>query len=157
MNAIRSVTLTSLQRDILNSYQHGFPVVSKPYEVIAEQVGATSKEVLAALGDLQEKNVLSRIGAVYKTGHVGSSSLAAMAVPEDQLESVAAKVNSFAEVNHNYKREHRLNLWFVVTAPDTDRLDLVFEELETLAGFEIVRLPMVEAFHLDLGFKLHDV
>ena len=38
------------------------------------------------------------------------------------LEPVADFVSSFPEVNHNYQREHRLNLWFVVAATSRERV-----------------------------------
>ena len=72
---------------------------------------------------------MSRVGAVVRPNTVGASTLAAMAVPPRDLERVAALVSGYAEVNHNYEREHRLNLWFVVAAPDSARLQQVLDEI----------------------------
>jgi DNA-binding Lrp family transcriptional regulator len=75
-------------------------------------------------------------------------------VPAERLEAVAAVVSSFAEVNHNYEREHRLNLWFVATAADDALLDEVLARVECLTGIQPVKLPLVEEYHIDLGFPL---
>ncbi|HSD96173.1 MAG TPA: hypothetical protein VLB06_03420, partial [Sulfuricaulis sp.] len=97
---------------------------------------------------------VSRVGAVVRPNTVGVSTLAAMAVPPERLESVAALVNGYTEVNHNYEREHRLNLWFVATAPDTERLQSTLDEIAARTGYEVLSFPLVEDYHIDLGFEL---
>jgi hypothetical protein len=63
-------------------------------------------------------------------------------------------VSAYPQVNHNYEREHALNLWFVVTAPDRDHVTGVLDEIECETGIEVLDLPLEEAFCLDLGFPL---
>ena len=98
--------------------------------------------------------LISRIGAVIAPHRAGWSTLAAMAVPPERLEAVAGLVSGFPEVNHNYEREHRLNLWFVVTGPDLGHVRSVLQAIEEGTGLDVIDLPMVEAFRLDLGFSL---
>jgi hypothetical protein len=78
-----------------------------------------------------------------------------MAVPEEQLADVAGWISSLTEVNHNYEREHRYNLWFVATAADAGRLDEVLRHIESRTGLRVLRLPLLEEFHIDLGFPLN--
>jgi DNA-binding Lrp family transcriptional regulator len=75
-------------------------------------------------------------------------------VPTERLDAVAAAVNRFAEVNHNYEREHRFNLWFVVTAASEGRLQATLGAIEQAAGYPLMPLPLLEEFHIDLGFPL---
>ena len=63
-------------------------------------------------------------------------------------------MSAYPEVNHNYEREHELNLWFVATAPDRDRLTRVLREIESRTGLEVLDLPMVEDYFINLGFPL---
>ena len=77
-----------------------------------------------------------------------------MAVPPGRLETVAKLVSAYPEVNHNYEREHRFNLWFVLTAPDQTRLNAVLGEIALYTGIEVMDLPMLEEYHIDLGFPL---
>jgi DNA-binding Lrp family transcriptional regulator len=64
-------------------------------------------------------------------------------------------VSAFHEVNHNYQREHRFNLWFVVTASTADELQKTFDAIEVMCGCgPVLRLPLLEQFHIDLGFGL---
>ena len=64
-------------------------------------------------------------------------------------------MSGFPEVNHNYEREHRINLWFVVTAQSEERLVQVLGDIETEAQCgALLALRLVEEFRIDLGFDL---
>lgn len=146
--------LTDLERRLLDRYQQGLPLSPTPYADMAAALGSTEDEVLAALGRLQGLGVISRVGPVFRTHAVGVSTLAAMAVPEAQLQEVADIVNSFAAVNHNYEREHRFNLWFVATAASDAELAGILARIEELTDIKVMPLPMLEDYHIDLGFDL---
>jgi hypothetical protein len=94
------------------------------------------------------------VGAVLRPNTVGVSTLAAMSVPAADLERVATLVNGYREVNHNYEREHALNLWFVATAPDSQRLQQVLDDIAARSGYEVLGFPLLEDYHIDLGFEL---
>jgi len=148
------VRLGWLERHLLNDFQHGLPLVSRPFAEIAEKLGTTEEQVIETLQALHNEGYVSRVGAVFRANSVGASTLAAMAVPEDKLESVAALVSGYTEVNHNYQREHHFNLWFVATAEDHAALHSVLQEIEHLTGLAVLYLPMLEDYHIDLGFEL---
>ncbi len=150
----RRAELNDLERRLLNSYQQGLPLSPTPYADMAQVLDSSESEVLLALGHLQQLGVISRVGPVFRTHAVGVSTLAAMAVPSDRLESVAAIVNSFTAVNHNYEREHRFNLWFVATAASDAELADVLAQIEDLTNIKVMPLPMQEDYHIDLGFDL---
>jgi DNA-binding Lrp family transcriptional regulator len=146
--------LNDLERRLLNDYQHDFPLSPTPYADIAQTLSVSEAEVLATLTHLQQQGAVSRVGAVLRPNTVGVSTLAAMAVPAERLIEVAQLVNGYAEVNHNYEREHRLNLWFVATAPDSARLQAVLNEIADRSGLEMLVFPLIEDYHIDLGFDL---
>lgn len=143
-----------LEKRLLNDYQKDFPLVNRPYQQIANDLGEDEEMVINALQRLTESGLVSRVGPVFRPHSIGTSTLAAMCVPEERLLEVAELVNSFAQVNHNYEREHSLNLWFVVTATDDLQLDKTLSEIETRSGIEVMSLPMQNEYHIDLGFQL---
>lgn len=147
-------TATDLERALLDVAQRDFPLTPRPFAALAERLGVTEEDVLDAFGTLKAEGLVGRIGAVYRPGVAGASTLAAMAVPPERLEAVAETVSAFPEVNHNYERAHAWNLWFVVTAPDVQTRDAVLDQIERTTGLPVLRLPMVEDYHLDLGFPL---
>ena len=146
--------LNDLEKRLLNEYQQGLPLSPTPFADVAARLGTSEALVLKILERLQATGVISRVGPVFKPKRIGASTLAAMAVPEEELASVAEQINRYEEVNHNYEREHRYNLWFVVTAPNQAHLDRVLAQMEKEAGYPILNLPMEKQFHIDLGFAL---
>jgi DNA-binding Lrp family transcriptional regulator len=145
---------SNLEQRLLNEFQQGMPLTSTPYADIARQLGVYETTVLETLKRLQTEGVVSRVGAVFRPNRIGASTLAAIAVPTEELEDVAAMVNEFLEVNHNYEREHRFNLWFVVVAEDEDRLEAVLAEIEERCGYPVLDLPLLNEYFIDLGFDL---
>ena len=143
-----------LEQRLLNEFQHGFPLTPAPFADIARQLSVGEATVLETCQRLQTEGVISRVGAVFRPNRIGASTLAAMAVPADELDDIAAIVNGFAEVNHNYEREHEYNLWFVVAADDEERLQQVLQEIEASCGYPLLDLPLENEFFIDLGFDL---
>jgi len=150
--------LSPLHKQLLNNYQQDFPLSPTPYRDIAGQLGVSEDEVLQAFQELSERKLISRIGPVIAPNSIGSSALVAMAVPEADLPRVAELISSYPEVNHNYERENRFNLWFVAVADDDQHLRAVIDEIELRTGYKAMLLPMLADYYINLGFELelHD-
>lgn len=146
--------LTDLQKKLLNDFQRNFPLSPTPYADIAVQLNVTESDVLQAFQDLNKQNFISRIGAIIPPNKIGISTLAAMSVPENELDRVAKQVSFFSEVNHNYERENALNLWFVIIANNTAHLNEVIKVIEVETGFNVLRFPLEKEFFIDLSFQL---
>lgn len=146
--------MNELELHLLNDYQRNFPLVPAPYCRIANELGVSEDVVLETLRKLCAEGAVSRVGAIFRPHRIGHSALAAMSVPQHRLEAVAQIINLRPEVNHNYEREHAYNLWFVVTAEDEPRVLQVLRELELEIGCRALYLPMLEDYHIDLGFSL---
>ena len=146
--------LDTADRQLIDRYQRDLPVSERPYEDMARELGLTEEEVIERLSALQEQQVLSRVGPVFEHSQAGASLLAAVAAPDEQMDLVAARINRAPGVNHNYAREHTYNLWFVMTAPNEDTLEERLDELEHQLKLPMLRLPMVEGYHIDLGFDI---
>jgi DNA-binding Lrp family transcriptional regulator len=144
----------SLDQRLLNDYQRGFPLVPEPFEHIAAQLGASAGDVINRLQVLQADGTVSRVGPVFRPNTIGASTLCAMAVPPAQLEKVAQTINGFAEVNHNYERDHRFNLWFVLTAASETALEDAIGRIESACGYALLSLPLERDYHIDLGFHM---
>ena len=146
--------MSDAQLSLLNDFQRGFPLTAAPFDIISRRLGLGVEDVLETLRRLTREGIISRVGAVFRPNRIGVSTLAAMEVPALRLADVAQLVNRHSEVNHNYEREHRFNLWFVATASDAGHLDRVLQEIAGETGCAIMRLPMVQDYHIDLGFDL---
>ena len=144
------------ERRLLNDFQRGFPLCAAPYAAIAKTLHASEDWVLAALRRFGEDGIVSRVGAIFRPGSVGASTLAAMAVPPSRLADVARRVGAHDGVNHNYEREHRFNLWFVANAADLAGLRTLLAQIERETVLTVISLPLLREYHIDLGFDLEE-
>lgn len=148
------VPLDAFERRLVDGFQRDFPLDERPYARIAERLAASERDVIDAVARRLADGVVSRVGAVFRPGAIGVSTLAAMRVPPARLAEVARAVARHGAVNHNYAREHDVNLWFVATAPNAGALDRALDEIERVAGCAVMRLPMLRDYWIDLGFDL---
>ena len=146
----------ALDPRLVNAWQRHFPLVPRPFAEIAAASGSAEAQVIEEFKLFQASGLLDRVGPVFRPRTVGASTLAAIAVPPERLEEVAACVGRHAGVNHSYEREHRYNLWFVVTGPGEAEVESTLAGIERDTGLPALRLPLEEEFHIDLGFDLND-
>ena len=143
--------MDDIDRRLINALQGEFPVCDRPYAEVGGRLGLDEDKVIARLERLLEDGVLSRFGPMYDAERLGGGlTLAAMAVPEDRFEKVAAIVNGFPEVAHNYERTHALNMWFVVATERPERVGEVLREIEAATGLLVLDLPKLEEYFLEL-------
>lgn len=142
------------ERRLVDDWQRAFPLVPRPYAAIAERMGLQESDVIDALSRLRDEGAVSRVGAVVRPNTAGASTLAAIAVPRERLDEVAAIVNAEPGVNHNYEREHAFNLWFVVTAATRTEVDAALARIERDTGLAVLDLPLEAEYRIDLGFPL---
>lgn len=143
-----------LDTRLLDEFQRDLPLVSRPFAAMAKMLGTCEADVLDRLRRLQDCGRISRVGATCRPNTAGASTLAALAIPEDQIEQVAAIVGAEPGVNHSYLREDLWNLWFVATAPSETELAASLTRIEGASGLPVLSLPLVRPFNIDLGFRL---
>lgn len=146
-------SLTPLQRGFINRFQGGFPLTPRPFARAASLLGSDEVQLIAAVADLLADRRLTRFGPLFDLERLGGRfTLAAMAVPDGDFEPVAAAVNAMPEVAHNYRRDHALNMWFVLAAPDQAGLSAVIGRIQSATGLPVWDFPKEREFHL--GFQL---
>ncbi|MCE8043758.1 Lrp/AsnC family transcriptional regulator [Halomonas desiderata] len=143
--------LDDADRRIVNRLQDGLPLVERPYAAVAAELDLSEGELLYRLERLLEDGVLSRFGPMYQAERLGGGlTLAALEVPEADYERVTAAVNAFPEVAHNYRREHRLNMWFVLATETPERIGETIAAIEAATGLAVFNMPKQEEFHVRL-------
>lgn len=146
--------LDDLDRRIINALQGGFPISDEPYREVAESLGTTEAELLARLERLLADKVLTRFGPMFQIERLGGRFvLAALAVPEDRFAEVTGLVNALPEVAHNYRREHRLNMWFVLATETPDGIADATRRIEAATGLPVFAFPKLREFFVDMRLK----
>ena len=148
-------------RLILNAIQHGFPIESRPYDVLAERLNIahgqnfTGQEVLERVKALKANGFIRRLGAVFNAAALGyHSSLCVARVPEDRVEEFSQLVNRSPQVTHNYLRSDDLNVWFTFTGQNEEELSCFLENLKTESGLtDIHVLESEKLFKIKVQFN----
>ncbi|MFN3594416.1 MAG: Lrp/AsnC family transcriptional regulator [Thiobacillaceae bacterium] len=146
--------LDATDRRIIEALQEGFPVCERPYAAAARRLDLTETELIERLRRLLKRGALTRFGPLYNADRMGGANvLAAMAVPEPDFERVSQIVNRQTEVAHNYRREHRLNMWFVVAADTPQKVDATLRRIEAESGLPVHRFPKEREYFVTLRLK----
>ena len=147
--------LSRLERDFINNFQGNFPLQERPFKTIATQLDCTENELIETVKDLKAKKLLTRFGPLYDAARLGGGlTLAAIIVPEERYQEVTELVNNYPEVAHNYRREHELNMWFVVATETPDELLRVLASIEKTTGLTVYNFPKQQEFYIGLWLHL---
>ena len=147
--------LSQLQRKFINHFQGSFPLHERPFQKIADQLGSTEDSIIDIVRTLEQDRLISRFGPLYDAARIGGGlTLAAMTVPEDRYQMVTETVNSYREVAHNYRREHELNMWFVLATGQDEDLHDVISSIENATGLTVFNFPKQQEFYIGLWLHL---
>lgn len=145
--------LDATDRAILNTLQEGFPLVPEPYAAAAAPLGLSGEDLIARLTRLRQIGATTRFGPFFDAAAMGGAfCLCAMAVPPQDFDFVAATVNAFPEVAHNYQRDHELNMWFVLATGKPEGIAETCERIEGETGLKVWQFPKLEEFFI--GFRV---
>jgi siroheme decarboxylase len=148
------VIFDAVDKQVVNRLQHGLPIAERPFLAIANELGLHEDDLISRIDSLLERKILSRFGPMFDAARMsGHVTLAAMAVPARRFDEVTELVNSFPEVAHNYARDHRLNMWFVIATDKAIRACEVITEISTRSGLDVFDFPKQEEFFLELKLK----
>ncbi len=146
--------MDELDRALINALQGGFPLCERPYAEVAARVDSDEETVIARIGGLLERGLLSRFGPMYHAEQMGGAlSLAAMQIPPEEYARVSGIVNSQPEVAHNYERNHRLNMWFVLATETPAAQQQTITRIERETGHPVYNMPKIREYFVEL--KLH--
>lgn len=146
--------LDEIDKRLINALQGDFPLVAEPYREVAETLGLPEAELLQRLESLLQRRVLTRFGPMFQIERAGGAFvLAAMKVPEQEFERVAAQVNAFPEVAHNYRREHALNMWFVLATATPQGIAETIVAIEAATGLPVFPFPKEREYFVEMKLR----
>lgn len=147
--------LDALDAALINRLQIDLPLLPRPFAALAEELGCGETQLIARLQRLLAQGTLSRFGPMFQIERAGGRFvLAAIAVPEARYAEVAALVNAMPEVAHNYRREHALNMWFVVGAESPQAAAEAIAHIEADTGLKVYAFPKEKEFFVELRLPL---
>jgi DNA-binding Lrp family transcriptional regulator len=146
-----SHTLSREAINLINQFQGGVPLIERPYLHVARILGLEESAVISIIGQLTSEGWLSRFGPIFDASRFGGAqTLAALEVPEQRFDEVSRLVNAFEKVAHNYRREHRLNMWCVLATELPSQIDKTLSEIEVATGLKVYNFPKQKEFYIGL-------
>lgn len=151
-----AVKLDPVERSLINLMQTDFPLIEEPFAELGSRLGLNEPEVLDRVVQLREKKIIRILGPVFNSRALGyQSTLVAMRVPEERIESAAHIVTQHPGVGHNYQREHQYNLWFTLAIRGDADLSEALGEFDKQIQPEVMfELPALKLFKIRLFFDM---
>lgn len=140
---------------LIETLHGGFPLTERPFAEVARRLNMGETQVIERLHRLLARGLLSRFGPLYQIERAGGLFvLAAMAVPESDFDQVAALLQTMPEVAHNYRREHALNMWFVVAAETPEGAQAALGRIAQATALKVWAFPKEREYHVELRLPL---
>ena len=148
--------LDSTDSAILNRIQSDFPITSRPFLTVADELELTEEEVIERIARLKADGIIRRIGGNLVPGKLGFvSTLCAASVPTDKIDRFAEIVNRYPGVTHNYQRDNTYNVWFTFIAPSMEEIEDNLKKIVEDTGVEdILNLPATKVFKIRAEFEV---
>ena len=133
--------LDDINRQIITATQSGLPLVSRPYDVIAERIGIDASDVIRRMEAMQDNGIIRRIAAVpnhYALGYKGNG-MSVWDVPSELVNELGEQVGALDFVSHCYHRPRFLpewpyNLFAMVHAHNRNEALLLVEKIAEVLG-----------------------
>lgn len=147
--------LEAVDHSILNIIQSDFPLSSRPYAAIAQQIGISEQEAFLRIRRLRKSGFIRRIGANFDSSKLGfKSTLCTAKVSTDKLDNFIATVNKCPGVTHNYIRSHEYNVWFTLIASSWDEICITIDKISQKTGIRILNLPKIRLYKIKVNFEM---
>jgi DNA-binding Lrp family transcriptional regulator len=150
------MSIDEIDRAILNRIQSDFPITSRPYLSIAQNLHLSEERVMKRLKRLKKKGIIRRIGGNFVPEKLGFvSTLCAAKVSRDKINSFARTVNRYPGVTHNYRRDNKYNIWFTFIAQSMDEIKNNLENISQETDVKgIINLPATKMYKIKAHFDL---
>jgi len=99
--------------DLRQCLERGLPLVTRPYDNLAEQIGAHHDQVLQQMQQWQDQGLFRRVGLVLNHRALGfvANAMLVLDVPDALVDEVGNRLGRAPGVNLCYQRPRRLPQW----------------------------------------------
>ena len=152
--ATTETLMDSVDRQLLDIIQTGFPLTPRPYADLGQMLGIGEEEALERVRGLKARKIIRRLGANFQSAKLGFvSTLCAAKVPTEKMDDFVARVNACPGVTH-YLREHAYNIWFTLISPSREESQATLDALTEATGIAILNLPATKLYKIRVDFRM---
>lgn len=157
MSPTSTYMLDDLDRRILMILQRGIPIASRPYAVMAEEIGGvTEEEVIHRIARLKTENIIRRMSGFFNSHALGyKSSLIAVRPTPGYFDEAVQVINRYPGVTHNYERNHDYAIWFTLIAINRPTMEKILDDIQASPYVDrMLRFEMNRRYKIDVTFAL---
>ncbi len=105
--------LDPVDLQIIVAIQEGLPIVSRPYALIAGQLGLDEVELIQRLTRLKQQGVIKRLGVIVKHRRLGyvSNAMVVFDMPDTLVQQKGQQISEQAFINLCYLRPRKGEHW----------------------------------------------
>lgn len=134
--------LTETDKKIVRALQNGMPLVHRPFQLIAAELGMNEDELIARVKSMLAEGQIRRFGATVRHQALGfvANAMVVWDVPEEQVSAAGRIMAGFQEVTHCYRRPRRpgwpYNLFTVVHGQSREYCYDIAQKLSLATGIK---------------------
>ena len=93
--------------------QDGLPICPRPYAELAKQFTCTEPEIISAIAELKDNELLNRFGVIVKHRRLGynANAMVVWNIDDELIESLGEKLAAEPDVTLCYQRPRNLPHW----------------------------------------------
>ena len=132
--------ITDWDKDVIREAQEDLPLVSRPFDPMAERLGLTVPELFAQLAEYQERKLMRRYSAVlyHRRSGFRANAMIVWKVPPERSEEVGMIMAEHSAVTHCYERptfpDWEYSHFTMVHAPTRDECEDIGREIAQATG-----------------------
>lgn len=135
------MSIDATDRRIIAATQGGLPLVPRPYEQVADQLGIAESDLCERLRTMQDRGIIRRIAIApnhYKLG-MTANGMSVWDVADDQAARLGQIVGNLEFVSHCYERPRALpdwpyNLFAMLHGTSRDEVEVLRAQVAEILG-----------------------
>ena len=135
-------TVTEEEKEIIRGMQEDLPLVSRPFDPIADKLGMTTAQLFQRAADFQERRLMRRYSAVLHHRRSGfrANAMIVWKVPAERSEEVGMTMAQHNAVTHCYERptfpDWPYTHFTMVHATNAEGCEEIEKEIAAATGIE---------------------
>ena len=103
----------AFEKSLIEAIGEGLPLVSRPYEAIAKQIGSTESRVIEGIQRIIQRGDIKRFGIVVRHRELGyrANGMVVWDIPDARIEEIGHCIGRYEFVTLCYQRPRRLPDW----------------------------------------------
>ncbi len=134
--------LSSTDKEIIRITQEDLPLVERPFEGYAQELGISEQRLLEKLKQFKEQKIMRRFAAIlfHRKAGFKANGMAVWNVPEEIVDKVGYTLSSYKAVSHCYTRtvneKWKYNLFSMIHGTSKEEVEQIAKKMSEETGIK---------------------